>query len=1162
MARLYGLLVGIDTYPNPRHNLKGCINDITEFEAFLNNRANGGDFDTPDLKILTDSGATRADVIAGFQTHLSRAGRGDVALFYYSGHGAQEPAPDLFWGIEPDRLNETLVLYDSRTEGGWDLADKELSRLIAQVAKNGAHVLVVLDCCHSGSGTRAALVDNRLHATAVRRIPTDNRKRPLETYVFGNELAGRDVDLTAEDWALLSSGDHVLLAACQDNQLAKEYVAEGKTFGTFSYFLRQILTESRRSLSYVELIARTRARVESYKADQRPLLEVRGDAAQNQAFLGGSVVARQALVAYFDLNAQAWMLDAGAVHGIPEPEGNETTHLALFHADATAASLRDPDEAEASVFVREVHPERSVLELLPGETLDQDQQFQAVITSLPLPALPVRFEGDDEGSSAARQALAASGLGGTPSLYIREDDANPQYRLLARGGEYLIALTSDDRPLVREIEGGYSEANARRAIANLEHIARWHKIASLANPGSRIEQDAIEMLLDGGPVTDGSITRHYRHEGNTWRNPSFRLSLRNTSSQRLYCALLNLSESFAVGSSLLPGGGVWLEPGQAVDAYEGKPIPTSVPDAFWQRGVTERKDILKLVIGHDAFNAQLMQQDRLEAPRVRFADQDRAVDRGGLRGFNGTLERLMKRVQTREIGDDAEVDAYDDWCAKELVIVTVRPRDEVQVQEADAVPLGFGVTLGAHPTLQATARLTTEVEVGREYTTQGLGALVAPDMFGQEPEVSQPLYFTQARGQDPGLSVLELSGVTNHVAVTADRPLEISLDVELGQDEYLLPVAFDGEFFLPLGRVEPNGARGGAGTRVVIERLPEPEALEERSLTGSIRILFQKFISKVFPAAYEYPLLAVAMPSEDGEASYEAAPDKVEAAVVGAERILLFVHGIIGDTKGMVVSAQRAMTEVAGARVPLKERYDLILAFDYENLDTPIDITAGALAERLGSAGLGAGHGKVLDVVAHSMGGLVSRYYIEKLDGDEVVSHLVMLGTPNAGSPWSTVEDWATAGIAFVLNRVSTVFWPARVLASLTALLERVDATLDQMHPGSEFLKKLAGLPEPSVPYTILAGNTKLITPDPAAHEKRRTRIGKLLAKLHLRQRTYEALTATVFREANDIAAAVSSIKSVRGDPIMREVASDHISYFHSEAGLKALVEALERTME
>lgn len=39
-----------------------------------------------------------------------------------------------------------------------------------------------------------------------------------------------------------------------------------------------------------------------------------------------------------------------------------------------------------------------------------------------------------------------------------------------------------------------------------------------------------------------------------------------------------------------------------------------------------------------------------------------------------------------------------------------------------------------------------------------------------------------------------------------------------------------------------------------------------------------------------------------------------------------------------------------------------------------------------------------VDIVGHSMGGLLARYYIEFMGGDKRVNHCIMLGTPNAGS--------------------------------------------------------------------------------------------------------------------------------------------------------------------
>jgi hypothetical protein len=233
---IYALLVGIDKYPAPVPRLRGCVNDIREMRQYLEARINAldtGVHDVLKIEALENEQATRDAVIRAIREHLGQAGPEDVALFCYSGHGSQEQAPEEFWRIEPDRLDETLVLYDSRTEGSWDLADKELAELISEVAGRGAHVVVLLDCCHSGSGTRAP----NLAGTAIRRAPTDLRQRPLGTFILdSSELSAatssRRLPIHRSGWYI--TGRHVLLAACRDNEEAKEYQGGGKIHGAFS----------------------------------------------------------------------------------------------------------------------------------------------------------------------------------------------------------------------------------------------------------------------------------------------------------------------------------------------------------------------------------------------------------------------------------------------------------------------------------------------------------------------------------------------------------------------------------------------------------------------------------------------------------------------------------------------------------------------------------------------------------------------------------------------------------------------------------------------------------------------------------------------------------------------------------------------------------------
>ena len=100
---IYSLLVGINNYPSPVNPLRGCVNDVNRIEELLQARVTGRDDRLVVMK-LTDGGATREAIIDGFRTHLSKAGREDVAFFYYSGHGSQSPSPPEFWHLEPDHL--------------------------------------------------------------------------------------------------------------------------------------------------------------------------------------------------------------------------------------------------------------------------------------------------------------------------------------------------------------------------------------------------------------------------------------------------------------------------------------------------------------------------------------------------------------------------------------------------------------------------------------------------------------------------------------------------------------------------------------------------------------------------------------------------------------------------------------------------------------------------------------------------------------------------------------------------------------------------------------------------------------------------------------------------------------------------------------------------
>ena len=93
--------------------------------------------------------------------------------------------------------------------------------------------------------------------------------------------------------------------------------------------------------------------------------------------------------------------------------------------------------------------------------------------------------------------------------------------------------------------------------------------------------------------------------------------------------------------------------------------------------------------------------------------------------------------------------------------------------------------------------------------------------------------------------------------------------------------------------------------------------------------------------------------------------------------------------------------------------WDPVRCFGYNSSTGVID-AASLLKQYLeGPDGLlhawwGLGDEDQIHIVAHSMGGLVARYYIEELEGADHVKSLTMLGTPNKGV-WFAILGWLLA---------------------------------------------------------------------------------------------------------------------------------------------------------
>jgi hypothetical protein len=379
MPSLYALLVAINAYPPPVDSLDGCLNDADSVEAMLQAR-----FDTESLHLLRiqDSAATRQAVIDSFRSHLGQAQSCDLALFFFAGHGSRVPTGGQFSTVEPSGLNSSIVCYDSRLPNGLDLVDKDMAVLISEVTAKGAHLTTIFDSCHSGSMDRTPGV-RRANARPDAQPPSKYFADPaaLEAAIRNLPNLTQNTNPIAVAAAACSkpgvNGAHILLAACETDQTAQEYIDPNtdKNHGAFTYFLTDTLNRTKAGLGYRELMRLTRASMSADVPLQTPKAESSsGDHMLDNLFLGFDAAAQtDYAIAAFGNTTNQWQLDRGATLNIAAGD-----RYALFPLNTADSDLADSGKAFAFATVTQVQPAAAVLQPDPNPALDEGSQYKAV----------------------------------------------------------------------------------------------------------------------------------------------------------------------------------------------------------------------------------------------------------------------------------------------------------------------------------------------------------------------------------------------------------------------------------------------------------------------------------------------------------------------------------------------------------------------------------------------------------------------------------------------------------------------------------------------------------------------------------------------------------------------------------------------------------------
>ncbi|KAK0452948.1 caspase domain-containing protein [Desarmillaria tabescens] len=256
ISPLFALVIGIDKYKHHSHeliDLHGAVADADAVTKFLHEILH-----VPEhrIKNLRNEKATRVTI----ETEIENLGnnpaikKDDPILIFYAGHGAEANAPS-GWHSANGKM-QMLVPYDfipggsSDSQRGQGVLDARLSRLLADLAaKKSDNITVILDCCHSGSGTRT---NNNDPTSTVRGF-----QLPVTYTIPKDLLRGIKPDVphrasvVTKGFEKSGLSSHVLLSACKAEQSAWE---KGQRGAFTSALLSLLRTNGVDKLTYKDVI--------------------------------------------------------------------------------------------------------------------------------------------------------------------------------------------------------------------------------------------------------------------------------------------------------------------------------------------------------------------------------------------------------------------------------------------------------------------------------------------------------------------------------------------------------------------------------------------------------------------------------------------------------------------------------------------------------------------------------------------------------------------------------------------------------------------------------------------------------------------------------------------------------------------------------------------
>ncbi len=273
------VIAGINDYRGIS-DLSGCINDVTNMRDILRNYLR---FSNEEIRVVTDSRATRGGILSRLKWLVNGAKPGDFLIFHYSGHGSQ--IRDRNGDEIVDGMDELICPYDFDWDGTY-ITDDHLNDIFKTLPK-GVLLEVFLDSCHSGTGIKDIAFGRPDDLGPVNGSTNASRDRYLSPPIDvacrheGEEDELKQVRLF--EGVLTEQVHHVLWSGCRADQTSADAYIDGAYNGAFTYYFCHHMRRSNGQLNRTELLSRIRSSLNHGGYSQVPQLEAEATVRNSRA---------------------------------------------------------------------------------------------------------------------------------------------------------------------------------------------------------------------------------------------------------------------------------------------------------------------------------------------------------------------------------------------------------------------------------------------------------------------------------------------------------------------------------------------------------------------------------------------------------------------------------------------------------------------------------------------------------------------------------------------------------------------------------------------------------------------------------------------------------------------------------------------------------------